>query len=88
MRVTIGISAQPSFGPWFFPLASVYWALLPLLARQQIGGGPELYGILLGAIGTGAVAGAFVLPARVSMITEGPIVGIEDHLLRLARIDG
>jgi MFS family permease len=46
----------------FFPLASVYWALLPLLVRQQIGGGPELYGILLGAIGTGAVAGAFVLP--------------------------
>jgi MFS family permease len=46
----------------FFPLASVYWALLPLLARQQIGDGPELYGILLGAIGTGAVAGAFVLP--------------------------
>jgi MFS family permease len=47
----------------FFPLASVYWALLPLLARQQIGGGPELYGILLGAIGMGAVAGAFILPA-------------------------
>lgn len=46
----------------FFPLASVYWALLPLFARQQIAGGPELYGLLLGAIGTGAVAGAFFLP--------------------------
>src|SRR5580700_1008875 len=47
----------------FFPLASVYWALLPLLVRARIAGGPETYGILLGAIGAGAVCGAFALPA-------------------------
>ena len=46
----------------FFLFASAYWALLPLVARNQIAGGPELYGILLGAIGAGAVGGAFVLP--------------------------
>jgi MFS family permease len=46
----------------FFPFASAYWALLPLVARSQISGGPTLYGILLGAIGTGAVGGAFALP--------------------------
>jgi MFS family permease len=46
----------------FFLVGSAYWALLPLVARQQIVGGPELYGILLGAIGTGAVIGAFGLP--------------------------
>jgi len=46
----------------FFPFACVYWALLPLVAREQISGGPELYGILLGAIGVGAVAGASLLP--------------------------
>ena len=46
----------------FFLFASTYWALLPLLARVQIASGPELYGILLGAIGTGAVGGAFVMP--------------------------
>jgi MFS family permease len=45
----------------FFIFASAYWALLPLVARNQIAGGPELYGVLLGAIGTGAVAGAFIL---------------------------
>jgi MFS family permease len=45
----------------FFIFASAYWALLPLVARNQIVGGPELYGVLLGAIGTGAVAGAFIL---------------------------
>lgn len=45
----------------FFLFASAYWALLPLVARTQIGGGPTLYGILLGAIGSGAVGGAMVL---------------------------
>ncbi|MDI4238601.1 MFS transporter [Bradyrhizobium sp. Arg237L] len=45
----------------FFFFASAYWALLPLVARDQIAGGPELYGILLGAIGVGAVVGAFAL---------------------------
>src|SRR5271170_7454583 len=46
----------------FFLFASAYWALLPLVARSQIGSGPTLYGILLGAIGAGAVSGAFSLP--------------------------
>lgn len=42
--------------------ASAYWALLPLVARQQMAMGPGLYGFLLGAIGAGAVGGAFALP--------------------------
>jgi predicted MFS family arabinose efflux permease len=42
--------------------ASAFWALLPLLARNQVAGGPRLYGLLLGAIGAGAVAAAFMLP--------------------------
>jgi MFS family permease len=46
----------------FFLFASAYWALLPLVARDQISGGPELYGLLLGAIGLGAIVGAFCLP--------------------------
>jgi predicted MFS family arabinose efflux permease len=46
----------------FFLVGSSYWALLPLVARNQIAGGPGLYGILLGAIGAGAVGGAFALP--------------------------
>ena len=46
----------------FFLFASAYWALLPLVARQQVESGPALYGILLGAIGAGAVGGAFTLP--------------------------
>jgi MFS family permease len=47
----------------FFPFASAYWALLPLIARQEFGGGPALYGLLLGSAGAGAVGGAFLLSA-------------------------
>jgi MFS family permease len=46
----------------FFVFASAYWALLPVLARTQLRGGPTLYGLLLGAIGAGSVAGAFAMP--------------------------
>ena len=46
----------------FFLFGSTYWALLPLIAREQIAEGPELYGVLLGAIGGGAIVGAFLLP--------------------------
>ena len=46
----------------FFLFASAYWALLPLVARTQLKGGPGLYGTLLAAIGAGAVGGAFFLP--------------------------
>src|SRR6476469_6118458 len=49
-------------GAAFFLFASAYGALLPLVARAQIAGGPSLYGFLLGAIGAGAVGAAFALP--------------------------
>jgi MFS family permease len=45
----------------FFIFASAYWALLPLIARDRIAGGPALYGFLLGTIGVGAVVGALGL---------------------------
>jgi len=45
----------------FFPFACAYWALLPLVARAQMVQGPELYGILLGALGAGGIGGSFAL---------------------------
>ena len=45
----------------FYPFAAAYWALLPLVARSQMTQGPELYGILLGALGVGAIVGSVVL---------------------------
>lgn len=38
------------------------WALLPLVASEKLKAGPEAYGLLLGALGVGAVAGAMALP--------------------------
>lgn len=46
----------------FFVFASAYWALLPLVVREQVGGGPALYGVLLGAIGISAVGISAFLP--------------------------
>ncbi len=46
----------------FFPFASAFWALLPLVARGPLAGGPGLYGSLLACVGIGAVAAALLLP--------------------------
>ena len=41
--------------------ASAALALLPLIARDRLGGGPVVYGLLLGAFGIGALLGAFLI---------------------------
>lgn len=46
----------------FFAFSSSIWTLLPLLARNNLGGDARFYGFLLGAVGLGAIAGAFLLP--------------------------
>ena len=58
----------------FFVFASAYWALLPLVARGLPGGGAELYGMLLAAIGAGAVCGALVLPRLKARIDSDRLV--------------
>ena len=56
----------------FFGSASAVWALLPLVARQLLGGTAGFYGLLLGAVGAGAVAGALLLPRlRQRLAAEG-----------------
>lgn len=61
-RYNPALSATLIRAAGFFLFASAYWALLPLVARSQIGGGPMLYGLLLGTIGASAVLGALALP--------------------------
>ena len=58
----------------FFLFASAYWALLPLVARNQLQGGPELYGILLAGIGAGAVSLSFFLPRLKSKLGPNGLV--------------
>ncbi|MGH7885261.1 MAG: MFS transporter [Thermodesulfobacteriota bacterium] len=45
----------------FIFFGSVLWALLPLVAKNDLRSGPAGYGILLGFFGTGAVIGATLL---------------------------
>jgi MFS family permease len=46
----------------FILCASALWALLPLVARRELGLDASGYGLLLGALGVGAVGGAGIYP--------------------------
>ncbi len=69
----------------YFPFASAYFALLPLIARKQMGDGPQVYGAMLGVIGVGSIAGSYGLnklkarldPDRIAAVgTLGTIVAL------------
>ena len=59
----------------FVSCASALWALLPLLARQELGMGALGYGVLLGGLGAGAIVGAFVLPKARRSLSTNALVG-------------
>lgn len=52
----------------------VVLALLPLIARDLVKGGPLTFGVLLGAFGAGAVAGAFMSARLRRMLTTEALV--------------
>ena len=45
----------------FFPFASAYLALLPLVARSEAGNGAEVYGQLMAAVGVGSIVATLAL---------------------------
>lgn len=45
-----------------FAFGSSVWALLPLVARKLLHGSAGLYGVMLGAVGVGAILGALLMP--------------------------
>jgi predicted MFS family arabinose efflux permease len=55
----------------FIFFASSIWALLPLAARSQLHLGSGGYGLLLGCVGIGAVAGALLLPRLRTLLSAG-----------------
>lgn len=61
-------------GVGFFLFASASWALLPLIAREQLSGGPGTFGILVAGIGVGAVIGAVALPHLRSRLSKDLLV--------------
>ena len=59
---SIELKAAIARAAGFFLFASAPMSLLPILAREALRGDAASYGILMAAIGIGAVSGAFVLP--------------------------
>src|ERR1700694_4862856 len=53
----------------FLVPASALWALLPLIASQRLAQGADGYGLLLGALGVGAIAGGVILPRIRKMLS-------------------
>jgi MFS family permease len=58
----------------FIFFAASVWALLPLIAERQLHLGSGGYGLLLGSVGLGAVAGAAVLPRLRARLTAGGVL--------------
>jgi MFS family permease len=60
----------------FGALGIASWALLPLIAKHDLKGGPVTYGILLGCLGVGAIIGAAAMaPLRRAIGTERMVAG-------------
>ncbi len=56
--------------------ASGLWAVLPLLAKLELGSGAAGYGVLLGCLGAGSVIGAIFLPRMRSVLsTDRQVAG-------------
>jgi MFS family permease/quinol monooxygenase YgiN len=73
-------------GSAFFVFASATWSLFPLIVRQELGRGPEVYGLLLTCIGVGAVAGAVLLPHVRAKVSRDALVAGASALYALAAL--
>ncbi|HYF07418.1 MAG TPA: MFS transporter [Acetobacteraceae bacterium] len=59
----------------FFFFTAAVWGLLPLVIRGRLGLGPGAYGLMLGLMGVGAVAGGLLMPViRARMPSRGTAV--------------
>jgi MFS family permease len=67
-----------------FP-ASALWALLPLTA-QRLALNSSGYGLLLGALGVGAVAGIFVLPAVRKAVSDNVVIAASAAIFAIGTV--
>jgi MFS family permease len=58
----------------FVSCASALWAMMPLVARQQLGLGAFGYGVLLGGLGAGAIFAAFILPSLRRQVSTNVLI--------------
>lgn len=53
-----------------------YTVLMPVFAKEVLGGGPDTLGYLMGASGVGALAGALYLASRKSILGLGRLIAV------------
>ena len=58
----------------FLVPGTALWALLPLIATTRLGLGAGGYGLLLAALGVGAIGGAFILPRLRARLSANALV--------------
>jgi hypothetical protein len=78
-RLSPDIQTVQIRGALFGLLGSSIWSLMPLIARDLIGGNAVTYGVLLGAFGTGAVGGALASTSIRRRLTS-------EHIVRAATV--
>src|SRR5258705_8176233 len=67
----------------FILCASAFWALLPVIARRDLGLSALGYGLLLGCFGLGAIAGAAFLPRLKRRLELDAVVSLATILFAL-----
>jgi MFS family permease len=72
----------------FLVPASALWALLPLVASRRLGLGSDGYGLLLGALGVGAIAGASVLTKVRVRLSTNAFIGLIGGVFAAALVIG
>jgi predicted MFS family arabinose efflux permease len=60
----------------FLVPASALWALLPLIATSRLGLGSGGYGVLLGALGAGAIGGALIVPRARARLSANALAAV------------
>ena len=68
----------------FLVPASALWALLPLVASRRLGLGSSGYGLLLGALGAGAIVGVYVLSKVRARLSANAVIGLVGAVFSVA----
>ena len=66
--------------------AVVVWALLPLVSAERLGLGPSGYGVLLAALGVGAVLGVLALPRLREKLLPNALLALATALFAIATL--
>lgn len=64
----------------FYGSAAALWALLPLQVATGLGGGASAYGLLLGAIGVGAIAAGAAQPRLLARVSRDRVITLSGLL--------